>query len=655
MRRSLLEKAVLVLGFVGLAGAIGVAYLDPATGYELSIYASTPVPFWVVTALALVVSIAVVFTTSNPRRRTLGAFLGGVTMTAIVALPIVRGYYYLGEADALGHLGFARDLNAGRVSVLEIRYPIVHTLGSVLHDASGLALHHSLLVLVVAFVVSFFTFVPLVTGELTDDVGTTYVAFYSGLLLLPLNHLAPSMRVHPMSQALLFTPAFLYVFFVLYHQRTRSERWLSKFSLIFLVFSTVFVLLHPQQAANLVAFFGAVAALQIAYDLVSGYRLDRRSEWIFPEVTYYAAVFFLWARTLPSFWRNSGRAYSTLTGDTQFAESTATRSGSLANVGGSLPEVFVKLFLVQFVYAVLTGLLLLIVLRGTGGLRSLASWDHHTAADGVTEESANGGVIDVSANDSDTETSANGGPTDVSPNGGSGGSVRLLLYVFGGLVPVGLIFLVYLVGGISDQYFRHLGMLMVLGTVLGSITLGRATRYLGRLRSELTARRVIAIVLVVFVLASLPVVFKSPYIYYSSTHVTESQMEGYETTFEYQEASVPFDDVRSRVFRYAAAIRSEDRSMEAYYYNESTDRIPDHFANQSLRSYYREPVYVPVTEADRIRDPILWEGFRYSRDDFDYLDSTRGIDKVQSNGGYDLYLVEPRANRSNETSRRASD
>jgi len=65
-----------------------------------------------------------------------------------------------------------------------------------------------------------------------------------------------------------------------------------------------------------------------------------------------------------------------------------------------------------------------------------------------------------------------------------------------------------------------------------------------------------------------------------------------------------------------------------------------------LRTYYEQPRYVPVPEADRVRDPVLWNGFRFSHSDFAYLNSEPGIDKVQANGGYDLYMVQPNRNRT---------
>lgn len=592
-----LTRIALLCSFALLGTGIVSAYLTPATGYELSIYTGTPLVFWIACCLCLLVSMLVVFSATALRNRLLGASLGSVTMMTIVSLPLVRGYHFLDESDALSHLGVAKRMYSGQMAVTESRYPIVHTLSILLHDATGFTIRHAMLLLIVVFILCFFLFVPLAVRLFTGHKWAPYIGFYSALLLLPINHLAPSHRIHPTSQALLYAPAFLFVFFTLYRRRTVRR------SILFLLLAPMFVMLHPQQAANLVACFGAMAATQVGLDTVTGHARKRYTQWVIPEVVAYLVIFWIWVRTLPVFQQNTEQVGETLGGQIQFAQSTASRSGSLETVGGSLPEVFMKLFFVSLSYTILTALMLFVAVRSIGYVK--------------------GRVV--------------GSP--VASDGGT--SQTLFLPVYVGLVPVALLFGIYLIGGISDQYFRHLGMLMVFATILGSVGLVLLFQFLNNRQSRPTARRTVAIGLILFVALSVPVVFTSPYIYDASDHVTESQIDGYETTFEYRAASTPFDDVRSPVSRYAQVFEKGNFSEKGMYYQDCPDGVPDHFNNRSLRMYYDQPVYVPVTQADRVRDPILWKGFRFSKADFEYLDTETGISKVQSNGGYTLYLVNP--------------
>lgn len=595
MENDAFPKAATLIGFIALTVGVFSAYQTPATGFELSTYTATPILFWLCSCFALLVSVFVVFSSTNKQALLTGGFLGGLSMMTIVSLPLIRGYHYLGPQDSLSHLGTAMDLNAGVLTMTENRYPAVHTIGSVLHDATGLPLEQVMLLVIFVFIVSFFIFVPLIVRQLTGDTMTTYIGVFSGLLLLPLNHVSPSVQIHPTSQALMYAPAFLFIFFSLYQRRT----WRA--SLLFILTSLFFIMLHPQQAANLVAFFGVVAVVQIGAHLYRGDRLTRYREWVLPEVTVYAVAFWLWARNLGAFWAGLEAVYMVPFTDTTVAESTASRSISLTVVGGSLSEIFLKLFLVSLLFALLTFVLMFSELfRERIGLQSVNT------------------------------------DKTITPDGGT--SRSNIRYIFYGLSAVGAIFLIYVIGGISDQYFRHLGMLMVFASILGSIALGRLLWYVSERHSFSAGRRTVATFLLFCLVLSIPVVFVSPYIYDSSDHVTEMQMSGYETTFEHQSETILFEDIRSDTPRYGDAIKGKDVPLEEYHRREEAN-VPDHFADQNLPAYYDDPTYVPVPEADRKRDAVLWDGFRFSHDDFAYLDSDSEINRVQTNGGYDLYLV----------------
>ncbi len=597
MDKDIFLKAVTLVGYLAVGIGILSAHRSPATSFEMSIYAATPLLFWICTCFAVFGSLLVVFSYTDRQTLLAGGFLGGLSMTSILALPVIRGYHYIGHEDPMSHLGTAIDLNAGLLSMTAGRYPVVHTMGSVLHDATGLPITHTLMLLVVVFIVTFFVFIPLAVRQLTGDMTTTYISVFSGLLLLPLNHLSPSTYIHPTSQALMFTPAFLLVFFMLYRHRTLRR------SMLFLVTAVAFILMHPQQAANMLAFVGTIAVLQVGSHFYRGDGWTRRSEWILPEAVVFAGSFGLWVQNSETFWNSLESVYMIPFTETQAAETTATRSFSLDAVGGSLPEVFMKLFFVSLLFAILTAALMAFeLLRRRVDLGSITPKRRTTPDGGIPFANFD--------------------------------------YVFYGLLAIGMVFLVYLGGGISDQYFRHLGMLMVFATILGSIALGRILRHISARRSMSTGRLVVVSFLLICLVLTLPVVFPSPYIYNSSIHVTEAQMEGYGTTFEQRSDAITFDDIRSSTARHGHAINGRDIPEEAYYRETSGELgVPDRFADRNLPGHYDEPIYIPVTGADRTNDPILWKGFRFSHADFEYLDAEPGANRVQTNGGYDLYLV----------------
>jgi hypothetical protein len=201
-------------------------------------------------------------------------------------------------------------------------------------------------------------------------------------------------------------------------------------------------------------------------------------------------------------------------------------------------------------------------------------------------------------------------------------------------VPAFGLFLLTLVIDITTQYFRYHGFIMAVVTVISTYSV----KYL---HAELITNRLLNTVyifgLVLMLVLSLLVYFPSPYILQPNNQVTESQIEGYETGLEHSQPGLDIMSIRSPPSRYFdAQIMPTGQSREDTYRNGI--KTPDHFANQSL--HQRDlTTYIAVTSADHKRDVKLYEGFRFNRSDFEYLETAPGINKVHSSGGTTFYLT----------------
>lgn len=594
---------LLILGFGALSISTIIAYLNPAAGYELSLYSDTPIEFWIGSVAALIISVKIVFFPTSALFRASGVLLGGLTMTAIISLPIIRGYYYVGEGDALSHLGRTREFNSGVLLPLDSRYPAVHTHGSILGDIANIQLTDSLLLYISVFLISFFIFIPLTVRVITQDRWIAHIGIFSGFLLLPINHVSGHMQIHPTSQAVVFAPALIYIFIRVY----RNSRW--EMLILFIIVSSFYTLLHPQQAANYILFFTGFCVAAFLYSQNSKNKSIKILKTHISAFVF-IIIFWLWAANLPAFESSLAgvlRSIFTLFAEDTAAESVSTRGVSLEQIGGGIEEIFVKMFAIALIYSIFAGLLMAIV------------------------------VIN-SLNISRTQFLQNLFLSRVASQ------KRLYLFLTAAFISTFSLFFVYLTAGISDQYFRHYAFLMSIVTILGTISLARALKIFKSRCSETRRRSITIAVMMAFLMLTLPIVFASPYIYQSSSHVTEAQMDGFETTFKYENDELSYDFVRSPTSRYGIAINGHAYQDRSEYYRDGVRRggLPDHFADQQLRSHYDEPVYLTITGADRIRDPVLYNGFRFSKDDFDYLDSEPGINNVYSNSEFDLYLVKPR-------------
>lgn len=223
--------------------AVLLAALSPATGYELSIYAETPLVFWLGT-MPLLVHGAVVGLLRQDRFRWVGLTGAFLVVSTIVLLPLIRGYFFYGPFDALAHLGTLEDVIAGRRDPSGIFYPALFLLATALSFLADIPPRLALLGAAFVFPFVWFLSITAVVRELIDARASIAIGLICALFLAPLNPLNIVLQPHPSSQALLFAPVVLYTFFRL--TKTASAQDVGCFAVTFL--SLYFY--HPQQAVN---------------------------------------------------------------------------------------------------------------------------------------------------------------------------------------------------------------------------------------------------------------------------------------------------------------------------------------------------------------------------------------------------------------------
>ncbi|WP_134672105.1 hypothetical protein [Halorussus marinus] len=582
------EKVTLLVGFASLAAAVAIAHRSPPSAYELSIYAGTPAAFWVGAGAGLVASVFVSLT-GRGRRRRLGLVLGGVTALAIASLPVIRSYHFYGAGDSLTHLGWAKDIAAGRLSVLEFLYPGVHTIAVMIGDVTGMALSRALLVTVVAFTAVFVVFVPLATWAMTRDRRATAVAALSSFLFLPVNNLSVFEMAHPTSQAIMFLPLVLYL---LARYVTRADRGGlpigTPTGVLAALASVAILLVHPQQAANVVVVFGAVLGIQLLSRWLGTPAADHKLLGF--QTAFVAAAFLLWA---PRHDRASGATSSLvemLLSGSEIAGDVGAQALSVSAIGGSVAVLFLKLFLVSLVFAALTALLVFDGLRG--------------------------GLEDPDAN-------------------------AFVRYFGVGLIPLLGLFAAFLLVSYAGLHFRQLGFVMVLGTILGALAIARAIETLSTRFSAGTARAAVGVVFVVMLALSVPTLYQSPYMYQGSGHVTQAQMTGYEHSFEYA-GDPSFFGIRGTGERYADGTlgfeASRERAPTAGSLYANTNATGENFTGSYIAANLGDR-YLAFTDATRQQDVAVYRELRFSAAGFRSLDATPGIDRVRANPDAQTYLI----------------
>lgn len=613
---------LLTLGFLGLLGALVAAHGAPATSYEVDIYAATPVLFWAGVGLAYLVFLLTAFTVHRRKTVTVALLLGGAATTAIAALPLIRGYHYYGHSDPMTHLGWVRSLEAGSLNTLEFVYPGTHSLSLVVHQTTGLDVPFSMMLVVLGFVVTFLLFVPLTVYALTGDVRATAIAGFSAFLLLPINNIATGLPYFPFLLATFFFTMILYLFVKHVTVPTVEgvgvldrSRYLQT-SAVFPVASAAVLFFHPQATMDVLAVLGAMVVAQLA---VRRWRPDHPladTRILLGQVVFLGIIFLVWSSQQGAAVKTVDQVYTSLEqaifGEEggEFAHTAASRQASARQIGVTVLELFVKLFLVSAIY----GLLALVATVVSASERFAPLRDRHV-------------------------------------------SNVVVLVVIGGIA-LTVVSALHTFGGISGYLYRHLGFGMILVTVLGSVGLAMLDRTsLGGLEgtrwSPATGLgRALMIALVAGMLVmSLLTVFPSPYMYNPGGHVAEDQVDGYEAAL-LSKPSVEWDS--SEAVWYAGIRRGPNRYQEARGVQNPRDRriiFSGPVPNEELfdlPAYYRthnETItrrdhYLPVMDYDYQREIVAYKELRYSRQGLAAVASQPAVHRIQDNDAVTVYYVD---------------
>lgn len=592
-------EAVLAIGHLGLTVAVVTAYLNPATGYELSIYAGshTPLSFWFGSGLGLLTALVVALYSRQSRARFLALVLGGACMTAVVGLPLMRGYYFYGQTDPLIHLGWTRAIAAGSLGMMSVLYPGGHASALLLGDVTGFAIRRSMMLLVVAFAIVYFAFVPLAVRLLVADRLTVTVTTFSGFMLLPLNNVSTFLRFHPLSLALLFLPLAFYV--LLRHLFSRNQAgWglASGTGLTVIVAGLAVLLFHPQVMLNFLVLLGATAAYQLYHRRKGPVNPEGRFGGVTAHFILLSFLFFVW---ISGHWQLHTTIEQTRTALLNVGQGEAVgqvvnqRTAAASSIGAKLPELFVKLFAVSAVYLALAVVFVIARLKTIG-------------------------------------------------DEGSSPQADIYGYLFyGGLALLPLVAVNY-IGKVSTYFFRHVGFAMVFATIIGTIAI---RHYLGRSISDssrLPLRPIIGMVLVVGLVLSVAALYPSPFIYLPNHHVTEAQMGGYETAFENQPpgATVWFGGVRTTSNRYESALIGAPASVWSGPVPGPALADPrEYYANHPDESVRRDH-YLIVTIYDVQREVEAYDQVRYTAAEIDSIEDRRRVHRIYGNGEFTLYYVD---------------
>ncbi len=231
--------------------AASVALLTPATGYELSVYASTPVAVWILIALSSAISVAMLVkaartpSADNRWMIALGVLVANGALVLLIS--VLRDYYAVG-GDSLMHIGYVLDMTGNLEWSDSNMYPAMHlpsVILSFLGVSPALSVGVAPALWYIFYVVTFY-FLARFLWEDHQDKGMVIVAVtLAAFLFVPVTAGLTGTTV-----ALAFFPLTLLT--VLRLRREFAARNVIDFLIVFIVSA----LLHPQAIEMLMLSMG---------------------------------------------------------------------------------------------------------------------------------------------------------------------------------------------------------------------------------------------------------------------------------------------------------------------------------------------------------------------------------------------------------------
>ena len=600
------RKSVLAIGFIAVAIGTVVAWQTPATGYEVSIYSATPIIFWIGVTIGFLSAAVVTLESCHDRIAGLAVGLGWITTVSIGSLPVIRGYRFFGRSDSLTHLGWAKELSAGRMGFNDLFYPAGHSVVALLTDSMAIPIERSMLLFAALCFALYTLFIPLIAKALFNQRRLTVIAAFSGFMLLPINQISNGLYFHTYSIAMLLFPVFLFALVKHLTDSKESHSLIyaaSRWNIVLALVGIMLIITHPQLALNVVILLGTLVSLQVAFRNRDNLFTSNLRP-VYGLFILLLVVWLAWVLQFDKVFRVGERVlvstYDAIFGTTDPGESVETQVQSARSIEATILELFVKLFLIPGIYSLLATLAVIIQIRNP--FRDSAGQD--------TDEGVKGRSV-------------------------------VTYFGYAGLI-LGPFFFAHFMGPVSHLFFRHYGFAMTFITVLGALMIHRAVSLIPTGGWRNVAKSVALGLLVVSLSLSLLTIFASPYIYNASHHVTDQHMNGYETAIEYRNDDIQWNGIRRGPGREFDAIEPGVGlySRPAVSRGEST--YGDQDLRQLLSGQYESARYLPVSRVDVDREVVAYRELRYSEESFELIGTQRGVHQIQDNGEFNLYYVTPR-------------
>jgi hypothetical protein len=599
---SMVIKTMVLSCICLIIAAVIMVWNSPASGYEASIYPTTPVIFWIALSLNIICGIGItVHQISSESYRhnhlwQLGIFLIIFSYISLSALFIIRGYAIWGSGDPFTHYSMIKEvLTNGHIQVNNF-YPLVHIYSAEISSVSGV----SILDIGKYFPLIFSLLTMTFLGLMIKSLLLSQRAFIFAIMLIPIYGLGRLYWTPNILSNFLWP---LVVFLIFQAISSRQITWvivslmaiiliptghpLPSIALLMLLISLVVVALLSSRFTERNTFSSTVTQGEPA----------RFSRGIILTI-----ILFIWTVTWLSNFQEWQHAIITLrdslVGSASNLDSLFSSIDYAELYGYSATTMFFKTFGTYLVLLILGVLVIIpILLR-----EKLIVWFKPPLYLFAPVLFFLFGVIILYFT-----------ALEFSPS-------RFLIYLAILVVPLLGYGINYVIENkvIVKCKFSN----MVIGSIIFILTAGAYAAFIQGF-------------------------YVSPYILKYSDHVTSMEIQGADVFFHYKTDGQSLNALTVEPARWGQflTVISDAPYKNEYAYGVNYNNIPFHFGYDRgtvLGDYYSKDTYLILTQKDRVLYTEVWPeiaGKRFEPADFNQLEFDNTVSRYYSNGGFEIYKV----------------
>ena len=590
------DKILAIAGFLCITAALCVVVVrPPVAGYEMSIYDAYPWYFWLAVCTGLSCGILIVLrqalTEEGSNWWLVGLLIIVMANSVVLLLPFFHGYLVYGRNDALSHLMVVKDIvSAGKVAAHDY-YPASHVLAASLSEVCGVEPAVIINCLPAFFSVIYVLGVCSLAFVVGNSRGQVLLISALGTVLLFSNFGSTFLPTH---FAFAIVPLILFLFY-----RSMSGMGTSVVFVILLLLMPILHIFGCVMLAGIFLLYGLSQALWNRLSREGGIagRVQGASYW--PPALLVLVGGFAWYWSFAAFGANANSIVNFI--EHGVGERPAdTYQSAMTTVNTSVFDLlcyFVRGYGHEFIYAVMAGIAVLVIIRRV-------YWTRKPVASAE---------------------------------------------IFFGLVFVvfALAFFPFLFGSLLFlNPLRELEWALMAGTVVsGMVFYGvispkqEGSRWrLGRK----TASAIVALVLVVSSIIGVFGAYYSPLAGLTNAQVTRAEMTGMQWFLTHLSPEAPTINV-SHVSEFAwRGLSTDPGSVTVGTKVLVFSEVPPHFDYQqesTLAPDLRSGGYLVITRCDRLQASEIWrEKGKFTTGDFDRLNDEPSLARVYVNGELEVWV-----------------